>query len=133
MCPLGWLGRRSDTPRRYPAGELEQIVIDGNDLIRLRLSNAPERNLGRMLLAQFSASDRMRAVGQRGWRCEEQCTGSRFASPTTQLTGQVRSGFLEPTNRKFVRAKPLRWRGSSRPPSPSSAAIAGHAETRTIR
>ncbi len=83
----------------YPAGELQQIVVDGDDLIRLRYSNGQERLHGRVLLARFSVADRMRAVGETGWLCEQRCAGPRFAAPTTQLTGQVRSGYLEPTLR----------------------------------
>lgn len=83
----------------YPTGKLLQIVVDGDDLIRLRYDNGQERIHGRMLLAQFSVADRLRAVGQSGWLCEQHCAGPRFAMPTTLLTGQVRSGYLEPTIR----------------------------------
>jgi flagellar hook protein FlgE len=83
----------------YAPGALNQIVVDGDDLIRLRYDNGQEHIHGRMLLAQFSVADRLRAVGQSGWLCEQQCAGPRFATPTTQLTGQVRSGFLESTIR----------------------------------
>jgi flagellar hook protein FlgE len=83
----------------YTAGTLAQVGIDERGQIRLRYSNWQERAHGRLLLARFSVADRMRAVGQGSWLCEVQCAGARIATPTTQLTGSVLAGYLEPTLR----------------------------------
>jgi flagellar hook protein FlgE len=83
----------------HPTGRLQLIFINGDDPIRLMYHNGQESTHGRLLLAQFSVADRLRAVGQVGWLCEQQCAGARFAAPGALLTGYPTYGHLEPTLR----------------------------------